>query len=127
MKPRTVLVALVAAYPLSHAAAQTTPRSTDEARMAASLPGSADDHLAMAQSYEQKAQEWRKEAAFHRDMAAAYKTSHPDSKGGVPNAEAVKMEKHCMAIVHDAEKLAAEAEWSARYHRERAKELQGGK
>jgi hypothetical protein len=37
--------------------------------------------------------------------------------------EAVKMEKHCMAIVKDAEKLAADAEWSEKYHRARAKEL----
>jgi hypothetical protein len=28
-----------------------------------------------------------------------------------------------MAIVKDAEKLAADMEWSARYHHERAKEL----
>ena len=101
------------------------PTTTDEMRAAAAkLPESAAEHASMAADYERKAAEWRKEAEFHRQMAAAYRATHPDSKGGVPNAEAVKMEKHCMAIVKDAEKLASDAEWSARYHRERAKEIQ---
>ena len=120
-----VALALVA-----HAASQDLtkdpiPTSTDEARkLAGKLPQTAEDHAAMAKSYEQKAADSRKEAALHREMAAAYSKSHPDIKGGVRNAEAVKMEKHCMAIVKDAEKLAADMEWSARYHHERAKELE---
>ncbi len=102
------------------------PTSTDEARkLAGMLPQTAEDHAAMARSYEQKAADWRKEAALHREMASAYSKSHPDVKGGVRNPEAVKMEKHCMTIVKDAEKLADDADWSARYHHERAKELEG--
>ena len=91
----------------------------------AKLPQTAEDHFAMAKSYEEKATAWRNEAAHHREMAAAYKKANPDLKGGVRHSEAVKMEKHCMAIVKDAEKLAADAEESAKYHRLRAKEMQG--
>lgn len=79
----------------------------------------------MAKSYEEKAAAWRNEAAYHRERAAAYKKANPDLKGGIPNYQAVKMEKHCMAIVKDAEKLAADAEDSAKFHRMRAKEMQG--
>lgn len=121
MSSRALLLALALAIPISSAVAQTSPPPAAGARM---LPVTAEDHTAMARSYEQKTADWRKEAAFHREMAAAYKASHPDPKGGARNAEAVKMEKHCMAIVKDAEKLASDAEWSARYHHERAKELQ---
>lgn len=89
------------------------------------LPTTAEDHIAMAKSYEDKVAEWRKEAAYHRDMAAAYKKSHPDFKGGARNAAAVTMERHCAKIANDAEKLAADAEDTAKYHRLRAKELKG--
>jgi hypothetical protein len=89
------------------------------------LPQTAEDHLAMAKSYAEKATTWRNEAALHREMAAAYKKANPDLKGGIRHSEAVKMEKHCMAIVKDAEKLAADAEESAKFHSLRAKEMQG--
>ena len=123
MRIQSLVLAVAISMPLSSALAQTTPKSTDEARAAVKLPGTAEEHAAMANEYAQKAGEWRKEAELHRDMAAAYAASHPDQKGGVRNAEAVKMEKHCMAIVKDAEKLATDAEWSEKYHRARAKEL----
>ncbi len=90
------------------------------------LPTTAEDHLTMAKSYEDKVAEWRKEAAYHREMAAAYKKTHPDFKGGVRNPDAVTMEKHCAKIANDAERLAKDAEDTAKYHRLRAKELQGG-
>jgi hypothetical protein len=118
-------LAVVLALAADAAPKDPIPTSTDEARkLARMLPQTAEDHTAMATSYEQKAADWRKEAAMHREMAAAYGKSHPDIKGGVRNPEAVKMEKHCMTIVKDAEKLAADADWSARFHHERAKELE---
>ena len=89
------------------------------------LPTTAEDHIDMAKSYEDKVAEWRKEAAYHREMAAAYKKTRPDFKGGVRNPDAVTMEKHCAKIANDAEKLAADAEDTAKYHRLRAKELKG--
>jgi hypothetical protein len=84
------------------------------------LPRTAEEHAAMAKSYEEKAALWRGEAAHHREMAEAYKKY---SKSRI-NPAVAKMEKHCMTIVKDAEKLAADAEESARYHRLRAKEIQ---
>ena len=89
------------------------------------LPETASDHLAMAKEYDEKAAAWRKEAEYHREMAAAYKKERPDFKGGMRNPWTVKMEKHCAKIYTDAEKLAADAEESAKYHRLRAKELEG--
>ena len=89
------------------------------------LPTTAEDHMVIAKSYEDKVAEWRKEAAYHREMAAAYKKTRPDLKGGVRNPDAVTMEKHCAKIANDAEKLAVDAEDTAKYHRLRAKELKG--
>jgi hypothetical protein len=89
------------------------------------VPTTAADHLQMAKTADEKAAAWRKEAAVHQEMAAAYARAYPPSKSGVPNVEAVKMEKHCMAIVRDAEKAAADADWISRYHRQRALELEG--
>lgn len=99
--------------------------SQEERGRVLKLPTTADDHLVLAKSYEDKATAWRQEAAYHRDMAAAYKRSHPDFKG-IRNPEAVTMEKHCSKIANDADRLAADAEDTAKYHRLRAKELQGG-
>lgn len=87
------------------------------------VPVTAEDNLAMAKRYTEKAAAWRAEAAMHRAMAAAYAKSHPDSKGGLRNQWAVKMENHCMAIVKDVEKLAADAEFAAKLHETQAKEL----
>ncbi len=89
------------------------------------VPQTVEDHQALAKQYEEQAAAWRKEAAYHREMAAAYKKANPDLKGGIARSDAVKMEKHCMAIVGDVEKAAVEAEDAAKYHRHRAKELQG--
>jgi hypothetical protein len=35
------------------------------------------------------------------------------------------MEKDCMAIVRDVEKLAGDAEWASRFHLQHALELEG--
>ncbi len=99
--------------------------SPEEMGRVVKLPETADDHLALAKSYEEKAATWRQEAAYHREMAAAYKKSHPDFKGGVRNPYTVTMEKHCAKIATDADKLAEDAEDTAKYHRLRAGELQG--
>lgn len=85
------------------------------------LPQTAEDHLALAKGYEEKAAVWRDEAEHHREMAAAYKKF---SKSPL-NPGIAKMEKHCLTIVKDAEKLAADADVSAQLHRLPAKELQG--
>jgi hypothetical protein len=99
----------------------TTLARAEEAK----VPVTVADHLAMSKRYADKATAWRTEAAYHRDMAAAYKKAHPDFKSGARNPWTVEMEKHCMTIVKDVEKAAADAEWAAKFHELRAKELEG--
>jgi type II secretory pathway component PulJ len=89
------------------------------------LSQTAAEHQAMAKSYEEKVAAWRAEAAYHRDMAGAYKKTHPDRKSGAVNRAAAEMEKHCMNIVTDVEKAAGEADELAKFHHLRAKELEG--
>ena len=86
-------------------------------------PETAEDHLALAKQYDEKATMWNDEAAYHRSMATNYKrfSKSPGS------ATIARMEKHCMAIVKEAEKLATEAAEMAKDHRLRAKELEAKK
>lgn len=97
-----------------------SPAQAEEAK----VPVTAAEHLEMSKRYHEKAAAWRAEAAYHRDMAAEYKKSHPDRKSGARNPWTVEMEKHCMTIVKDVEKAAADAEWAARFHEERAREAE---
>jgi hypothetical protein len=89
------------------------------------VPQTVEDHMALVKKYEESAASYRKEAEEHRAMAAAYKKNYPKDKTGRPNPWAVKMEKHCMVIAKDADKLAAEATKAAEFHKLRAGELQG--
>ena len=91
----------------------------------AKVPVTADDQTAMAKSYAEKAATYRAEAAYHKQMAAAYAKEHPDRKSGARKPWTVDMEKHCKAIVKDAEKLASDAEYAAKFHETHAKELEG--
>jgi hypothetical protein len=89
------------------------------------LPETAAEHMAMSKEYLEKAATWRAEAAHHRQMAAAYRKAHPDRKSGARSRAAQEMDRHCAAIVKDAEQLAADAEDFAKFHRFRAMELEG--
>lgn len=90
------------------------------------LPQTTADHEALAKRYANEASGYRKTAQEHKQMAEAYAKDHPDdSKRNIKNPWNAKMQKHCMAIVKDAEKLASNAEKAAEYHSLRGKELQG--
>ncbi len=78
-----------------------------------------------AKAYKDKATDAKKVADEHRAMAAEYGKAHPDMKGGMKNPWNEKMQKHCMAIARDADKLAADYQKAADYHEMRAKELEG--
>ncbi len=112
-KIRNLLVALVLG-----AFALTTKGAVAEAN----APETAAEHSAAAKAYQDKAASYRKEAELHKEMAAAYKKRAPADKTGKPNPWVAKMEKHCMAIVKDAEKLAADNEKAAEFHTMLAKE-----
>ena len=89
------------------------------------VPQTTADHMALAKQYAEKATAYRAEAEHHRKMSAAYAKSVATSPKNPSNPWAVKMQKHCMALVKDAEKLAADAQKAADYHTLRAKELEG--
>jgi hypothetical protein len=92
------------------------------------IPSTPEEHFALAKDYAQKAETYRKEAAEHKKMGAAYRNSpanaSPKARGD-RNPAVETMDKHCTAIVNAAEKLAVENEKAADYHTLRGKELQG--
>lgn len=91
----------------------------------AKVPVTVADHQAMSRRYAEKAAGYRAEAAYHREMVREYARSHPDRKSGARSRWTVAMEKHCGAIIKDAEQLAADSEWAAKFHEMHARELEG--
>jgi hypothetical protein len=89
------------------------------------IPETVAEHEARAHAYKTQAAQHRAAAEEHRQMAKAYAKRHPDPKGGGKNPWNAKMQKHCMTLAKDFEKLATNAEKAADYHTMRAKEMQG--
>lgn len=108
-----VAIAALAVIPFDASAADP---SHDKMMMA---PQTASDHLALAKAYDDKAAMWQREAAVHKEMAAAYKKGKPAN-----DPDAMTMERHCSKIASDAEALAVDAQDAAKYHRLRAKDIQ---
>ena len=89
------------------------------------MPTTTAEHKALAKQYKDQAAQYTK-VAEHKAMAAAYAKAHPDSKGGVQ--ELVQREDaEALDMAAEIEKLAADAEKAADFHRRGAvaKELQG--
>lgn len=110
------MLAGCAAVLISTSVGYAADPTREDVRSAVKVPETPADHAALAKVYSDKVAEWRQEAAYHREMAAAYKKAHPGSK------DLVTMEKHCAKIAKDAEKMADEAQIMADYHQLRAKE-----
>ena len=92
----------------------------------ARIPQTAEEHFAVAKSYQEKAASFRAIADEHRTMLEEYKRSAlPPTKTGMKNPWVKKMEEHCGAYIRDAGKLAADADKLAEYHTMRGRELQG--
>jgi len=85
----------------------------------------ADDHLAMAKSYEDKAAAQDALIAEHEQMKKDYKARYFINEKITPMSQLKKMNEHCDAIIKDAKKLKAEFLDFAKWHRFRAAELQG--
>lgn len=83
----------------------------------AALPKTADEHLALAASYEGKASEQASLVAEHQQMKKAGVTEK------TPMAERQTMDKHCDAIIKGAQKLQADLQAFAQFHKARAEEL----
>ncbi|MFN0087154.1 MAG: hypothetical protein ACKVX9_17330 [Blastocatellia bacterium] len=89
-------------------------------------PQTAQEHRERAEQYEQKASEYREEAKAHRKMLADFSKSvarNPKDTG--ENAYIRRMRLHCGKYSRAAEALAEEADEMARFHRMRAKEMEG--
>jgi hypothetical protein len=97
------------------------------ARAEVKIPTTAEDHLALAKQYREKAATYKKEADEHREMAAKAKSSalNAHKEHGQKDPYVAKMEKHCAAIAAKADALAKAEEKAADFHELRAKELQG--
>jgi hypothetical protein len=89
------------------------------------VPVTVADHTALAKQYADKAAAYKAEAESHRKMAAEYKKSVATTPKAPANPFVTKMEKHCLALAKDLDKLAADSQKAADYHTLRAKELEG--
>lgn len=87
-------------------------------------PTTTAEHQARANTYKEQAAQYRKAAEEHKQMAAEYAKKNPDMKTQ-KNPWTQKMQKQCMTLAKDFEKLAADADKAAEYHEMRAKEMQG--
>ncbi|MBI4115720.1 MAG: hypothetical protein HY447_03995 [Candidatus Omnitrophica bacterium] len=85
----------------------------------------AADHLAMAASYEQQATSQDALIAEHTTMKKEYKDRFFVNEKVTPISKVRKMERHCDAIIKDAQKVKNDLLDFAKWHRMRAAELQG--
>src|SRR2546430_11060478 len=102
---------------------------TGTARVAlaeAKIPTTAAEHQTLAQQYKDKAAALRAEAKEHREMAEAYKKKSGAGATGQEDAKTAKMLKSLRSMATMADKMADDADKTAEYHAQRAKEL-GGK
>lgn len=86
------------------------------------LPVAAEDHLALAKRYEDKAAAAAREATEHEAMLTAAYKAELHSKAPIKRAYE-QMRKHCQPIIRDAKRLAKDMEEFAAWHRMRAAEL----
>ena len=134
---RAVARALVAAIlgMTAGMAAAAVPQGLDEAKKSANqeavvdVPRTAEEHLARADSYREKAAQLRREADAHRKMFVEYdkKQGSPAMKNKMGRDEPwiAKMRQHCDSYIKEAEKMASEAEQFAEFHRMRGEEMRG--
>ena len=87
--------------------------------------GEVADHLKMAASYEEKATAQDIVIGEHTKMKQDYKNQFFTNQKVSPTGKIQEMEKHCNAIIQDAQKLKVEYLEFAKWHRMRAAELQG--
>lgn len=125
-----VLTLFVAAAALrTWAADQSSKEKETEQTQGVSVPKTVEEHLARAAEYDKKAATLRKDAAMHRKMFAEHEKSQGSpslqSKTGRELPWIAKMRDHCDAYIQAAEKLAAESERFAEFHRMRAAEMKG--
>ena len=107
------------------AGAQKTPPSPEQRNESVKVGETPEDHLAKATEYAKKASSYREEAAMHRRMYADYAKTVAFNPKAPENPWLRKMRDHCDRFIKDAERLAADSDTFAEFHRLRAAELQG--
>jgi hypothetical protein len=116
---------------LAPAAAQTTSKEAaakTETTDTVKPPETHKEHLALADTYREKAVAYRKDATTHRQMLETYKkrvATPTDAKTVSENPWIKKMRLHCEEYIRDAENLVGSAEKFADFHTMRAAEPQG--
>jgi hypothetical protein len=94
-----------------------------------SVPATTAQHAARAAEYKQRAAAYRQEAETHRKMLADYVRTNGNpalqNKAGRELPWVASMRKHCEAYVRKAEKMAAQADQFAEFHRLLGAEAQG--
>lgn len=88
-------------------------------------PQVAQDHLAMAASYEQKAQAQAALIAEHTQMKQDYQNRFFVNEKVTPRDKIREMGQHCDAIIQAAQQEKSQLLELAKWHRLRAAELQG--
>jgi hypothetical protein len=121
-----VLVLGISAWSRVEAAVRA-PASAEEKGIG--VPATPEEHAARATLYREKAASYRKEAETHRKMFADYKAQQGppalQTKTGQELPWVAKMRKHCESYMKQAERMAAEADSFAEFHRMRAEEMKG--
>ena len=109
--------------------ADEASKKSDKQEAVVDVPRTAEEHLARAASYREKAAQLRREAEAHRKMFVEYdkKQGSPalKSKMGREEPWIAKMRQHCDSYINEAEKMASEAERFAEFHRMRGEEMRG--
>ena len=123
-----LLVVMGTASSVARAAGRAPAATQGSAPATAAAKGdTVQEHEAQAAAYREKAQAFHKEADEHRKMLADYKASQStpalETKLGQEPPWVKQMRKHCEGYISAAEKLAAEAERFAEFHKMRAEEL----
>ena len=117
MFARAAFIAVTLAVAPSFAQEANVPQGQET-----NVPQPVAEHEARAQVYTNRAAQYRQEAEEHKQLAREY-ANKPTGRG--KNPWSVKMEKHCLTIARDFEKLATDEQKAADYHLMRAKEMQG--
>ncbi|MFN7970897.1 MAG: hypothetical protein U0166_00850 [Acidobacteriota bacterium] len=104
----------------------TTPATTADVYVRTTLPGkTAEECLAKAQEYRDKAAAQRAVATEHRKMFQDFAKANARSPKVAESPAIPRMKNHCQRLIDEAERLAVEAERFADYYRMRAADLRG--
>lgn len=111
------------------ASSTASPAAAPETAQPMSVPEAPEQHAARAAAYKERAAAYRQEAEAHRKMLADYVRTNGNpalqNKTGRELPWVANMRKHCQTYMKEAEKMAAQAEQFAEFHRMLGEEAKG--